>query len=110
MNKLFNKLAAYFMAMTGSTASKREVEWQLNDLNQTGLYLILFIGIVVIMECSAWWLILFVALVFGWNWIMKRTRTLVLTMLYPKGEDSDDNLEDLMAQMDSAIKLLENMK
>ena len=110
MNKLFNKLAAYFMAMTGSTVSKKECEWQLNDLNQCGLFFILLVSIVLIIECSAWFIILAIALIYGWSCIMKRTRTLVLTMLYPKGEDSDDNLEDLMAQMDSAIKLLENMK
>lgn len=117
MNTLFNKLAAYFLSMTATTKSKREVEWSVNDLNQIGLYLILLISIVLIMEVSAWFLILAVALVLGWNWVMRKTRTLVLSMLYPSngnldenGDPVDGNLEELMGQLDSAIKVLSDMK
>lgn len=112
MNTLFNKLAAYFLSMTATTKSKREVEWSVNDLNQIGLYLVLLISIVLIMEVSAWFLILAVALVLGWNWVMRKTRTLVLSMLYPSGDEDGDenNLNAIMQQMDEAIKLLSDMK
>lgn len=106
MNKTFEKLAAYFASMTADKASKREIEWAVNDANQVGLYLILLISIVLIMEASAWFILPAIALVLVWNWAMRKTRIMVLCMLYPSGDDDDDKLDDAMAQIGEAISLL----
>ena len=112
--KLKEKLLEKFIKATSDLKTKRQVEWCLHDIYETGFVLFVILGFYAIVSWSGWALffamLIWLALVYGWNWFSYKSREILLGYLYPEGfevkEMEEHQLNNLFQQVDNLIKEL----
>lgn len=112
--KLKEKLLETFIKATSDLKTKRQVEWCLHDIYETGFVLFVILGFYSIITWSGWALFLamliWFALVYGWNWFSYKSRQILLGYLYPENfeteEIQENQLNNLFQQVDNLLKSL----
>ena len=112
--KLKEKLLETFIKATSDLKTKRQVEWCLHDIYETGFVLFVILGFYSIITWSGWALFLamliWFALIYGWNWFSYKSRQILLGYLYPENFDTEElqenQLNNLFQQVDNLIKEL----
>lgn len=113
--KLKEKLLNIFLNATKDLKTKRQVEWCLHDIYETGFTIFVVLAIVAIATWSGWALFLaltvWLFLIFGWDWFSYKSREILLGYLYPENfEDTQElqeiQLDNLFKQIDNVIKVL----
>lgn len=112
--KLKEKLLETFIKATSDLKTKRQVEWCLHDIYETGFVLFVILGFYSIITWSGWALFLamliWLALVYGWNWFSYKSRQILLGYLYPENFETEElqenQLNNLFQQVDNLLKSL----
>lgn len=112
--KLKEKLLETFIKATSDLKTKRQVEWCLHDIYETGFVLFVILGFYSIITWSGWALFLamliWFALVYGWNWFSYKSRQILLGYLYPENFETEElqenQLNNLFQQVDNLLKSL----
>ena len=112
--KLKEKLLNIFLNATKDLKTKRQVEWCLHDIYETGFIIFVVLAIVAIATWSGWALFLaltvWLFLIFGWDWFSYKSREILLGYLYPENFEADEmqenQLNNLFKQIDNVIKVL----
>lgn len=112
--KLKEKLLETFIKATSDLKTKRQVEWCLHDIYETGFVLFVILGFYSIITWSGWALFLamliWFALIYGWNWFSYKSRQILLGYLYPENFETEElqenQLNNLFQQVDNLIKEL----
>lgn len=112
--KIKEKLLETFIKATSDLKTKRQVEWCLHDIYETGFVLFVILGFYSIITWSGWALFLamliWLALVYGWNWFSYKSRQILLGYLYPENFETEElqenQLNNLFQQVDNLLKSL----
>ena len=112
---MLKRLTEKFINATRDKATKRGIEWMFADFYNLMMVILIVIGVVCVTTFSGWALfiffIIYAGLLVGWEAFAFATRTILLTLLYGNPDNTDENgddkqLDDAMAQLDTAIRLL----
>ena len=112
--KLKETLLQTFLNATSDLKTKKQVEWCLHDIYETGFVIFVILGFYSIVTWSGWALftamVIWVFLIYGWNWFSYKSRQILLGYLYPEGfeekELQENELNQLFAQVDKLIQEL----